>query len=211
MLVAILTTLVFVSSILAILAAYQNRQFTHYLFKPLTVIFIILVALQPNQPTSSFYRYAILAGLLFSLAGDVFLMLPRDRFFIQGLISFLIAHLFYIAAFVFESKRALSLRSVIPFLIYGCLMLRVLWPHLGKMRVPVLFYMLALLMMGWAATGRWIITEQPGSLLAMLGALFFIASDSLLALDKFKGRFRSAQLLTFGTYVIAQWLIALST
>jgi uncharacterized membrane protein YhhN len=211
MLVALLTILVFVSSILAILAAYQNRQLTHYLFKPLTVVFILLIALQPNQPTSPFYRYMIIAGLLFSLAGDIFLMLPRDRFFIQGLVSFLVAHLFYIAAFMFESRRSFSILGVIPFLIYGCLMLRVLRPHLGKMRVPVLFYMLAILMMGWTATSRWIITEQPGSLLAMLGALFFIASDSLLALDKFKGRFRSAQLLIFSTYVIAQWLIALST
>lgn len=209
--VIILTVLALVAMILTILATYQSWRLTHYLFKPLTILFIILIALEPNHPTSSFYRYMILAGLLFSLAGDIFLMLPRDRFFIHGLISFLVAHLFYIVAFMFESGRALSLRGVIPFLIYGGLMMRVLWPHVGKMRVPVVFYMTAILMMGWTAMSRWMLTEQPGSLLAMLGALFFIASDSLLALDKFKGRFRSAQLLIFTTYVIAQWLIALST
>jgi len=206
--VTILTVLALVGAILTILAAYQGWRLTHYLFKPLTIVFIILIALQPNHPTSSFYRYMIIAGLLFSLAGDIFLMLP-DRF-IEGLVSFLVAHLFYIAAFMFESGRALSLRGAIPFLIYGCLMLRVLWPHLGKMRVPVMFYMLAILMMGWTAASRWLLTEQPGSLLAMVGALFFIASDSLLSIDKFKGGFRSAQLLTFSTYAIAQWLIALS-
>lgn len=211
MLVAILTILVFVSSVLAIIAAYQGWRLTHYIFKPLTIIFINFIALEPVHPTSSFYRYMILAGLLFSLAGDIFLMLPRDRFFIHGLISFLVAHLFYIAAFLGESGRALSLHSVIAFLIYGGLMMRVLWPHLGKMRAPVMLYMLAILTMGWTATSRWLITEQPGSFLAMSGALLFIASDSLLALNKFKGRFRSAQLLIFSTYTIAQWLIALST
>jgi uncharacterized membrane protein YhhN len=210
MLVAFLTILVFVSSILAILAAYQNRRFTHYLCKPLTVVFIILIALQPNQPTSPFYRYMIIAGLLFSLAGDIFLMLERDCF-IQGLVSFFIAHLFYVAAFTYESGLELPNLSMYPFVIYGLLMMRVLWPHLGKMRVPVLAYVMVILLMGWTATGRWIWAGRPGSLLAMLGAIFFIASDSLLALDKFKGRFRSAQLLTFSTYVIAQWLIALST
>lgn len=209
--VIILTVLALVAMILTILAAYQNWRLTHYLFKPLTILFIILIALEPNHPTSSFYRYTIIAGLLFSLAGDVFLMLPRDRFFIHGLIGFLVAHLFYIAAFMTESGRALSLWGVTPFVIYGGLMMRVLWPHLGKMHVPVMFYMVAILMMGWTATSRWMLTEQPGSLLAMLGALFFIASDSLLALDKFKGRFRSAQLLIFTTYSVAQWLIALST
>ncbi len=209
--VIILTILALVAMILTIFAAYQGWRLTHYLFKPLTVVFIILIALEPNHPTSSFYRYTILAGLLFSLAGDIFLMLPRDRFFIHGLISFFIAHFFYVAAFTYESGLDLPGWSMGLFLIYGMVMMRVLWPHLGEMRAPVLAYVLAILLMGWTATSRWMLTEQPGSLLAMLGALLFIASDSLLALDKFKGRFRSAQLLIFSTYAIAQWLIALST
>jgi uncharacterized membrane protein YhhN len=207
--VRILTVLTFASAALTILAAYQGRRLTHYLFKPLTIVFVILIALEPNHPTSSSYRHMIIAGLLFSLAGDIFLMLP-DRF-IAGLVSFLVAHLFYIAAFAFEGGRALSLWGAIPFLIYGALMLKVLWPHLGRMRLPVIFYMLVILVMGWAAVSRWALTEQPGSLLAVWGALFFIASDSLLSVDKFRGRFRSAQLLIFGTYAVAQWFIALST
>ena len=90
-------------------------------------------------------------------------------------------------------------------------MLRVLWPHLGKMRVPVIVYMLAILLMGWVAASRWILTKQEGSLLAFIGAVLFIMSDSVLAVDRFKGRFRSAQLLILSTYFTAQWLIALST
>ena len=54
-----------------------------------------------------------LAGLLFSLVGDVSLMLPNERF-IQGLVSFLVAHLCYIVAFTFESGRALSTLDLIP-------------------------------------------------------------------------------------------------
>ena len=210
MLVAILSLLTFVSAILTILAAYQRRRLTLYLFKPLTILFVILIALQPKYSTSAFYRYAIIAGLLFSFAGDIFLMLPSDRF-VPGLVSFLFAHIFYIVAFIKESERALSFWNLIPFLLYGCLMLRVLWPHLGRMRLPVVVYMLAILMMGWTAASRRIVTEQEGSLLAFIGALLFIASDSFLALDRFRGHFRSAQLLILSTYFTAQWLIALST
>ncbi|MDT4954725.1 MAG: hypothetical protein QOJ02_2863 [Acidobacteriota bacterium] len=210
MLVAILTALAFVSAILTIYAATQNRRPVLYLFKPLTIVFIILIALESKFPASSFYKYTIIAGLLFSLAGDVFLMLPVDRF-IQGLISFLIAHLFYIAAFTFESGRALSAWGVIPFLIYGSLMLRVLWRDLGKMRLPVMIYMLVILMMGWTAASRLVLTGQRGSTLAFTGALLFIASDSMLAVERFKGRFRGAQTYILFTYFAAQWLIALST
>jgi uncharacterized membrane protein YhhN len=210
MIVIILTFLAFVSLILTITSAYQKRRLTHYLFKPLTLVFIILIALQPKFPVSSFYRYAIVAGLLFSLAGDIFLMLPQDRF-IPGLVSFLAAHVFYIAAFLTESDRALSVWTLLPVLIYGALVLRVLWPHLGKMRAPVLVYMAVILLMGWAAADRRILTNQEGSLLAFLGATLFLASDSFLALDKFRRPFRSAQLLILTTYFTAQCLIALST
>jgi uncharacterized membrane protein YhhN len=211
MLVAILTVLACASATLTILAAYQGRRLTLYLFKPLTIVFIILIALESNFAVSPFYRYAIIAGLLFSLAGDIFLMLPRDRF-IQGLISFLVAHLFYIAAFSFEGGHALSMWAVIPFLIYGSLMLRVLWRYLGKMRLPVIFYVLVILTMGWMAATRWMMWgQQPGSLLALAGALLFIASDSTLAVERFKGRFLSAPFLILSTYFTAQLLIALST
>jgi uncharacterized membrane protein YhhN len=210
MLLTVLTVLAFASATLAILGAYQRRRLTHYLSKPLTICFVILIALQPKNPVSAFYRYAIILGLLFSLAGDIFLMLPRDRF-IQGLASFFIAHIFYVAAFIYASGLNLSSFSMIPFALYGILMLRLLWPRLGKMRLPVLAYMTVILLMGWTATGRWIWTGRAGSFTAMAGALLFIASDSLLALDKFRGRFRSAQLLILATYFTAQWLIALST
>ena len=210
--VPFLTIIVFISAVLAIPGATQRRwQIVHYIFKPLTVVLIILLALQEKHPVSPFYRRAIILGLVFSLAGDIFLMLPRDRF-VQGLISFLIAHLFYIAAFAHESVWALSFWSAIPLLIYGVLMYGMLSPHLGSLRLPVMVYMLVILLMGCVALGRWMMTGQEGSGVAAMGALFFIASDSLLAVDRFKSKnIRSSQLLILSTYFIAQWLIALST
>ena len=211
MFVAILTALTFVSAILTIYAAAQNhRRLLLYVFKPLTVVFIILIALESSFPASSFYRYMIIAGLTFSLAGDVFLMLPFDRF-IQGLASFFVAHLFYIAAFIVEGGQETYSTIIVAFMWYGMSMVRLLWPHLGKLRLPVLAYMLVIMMMGWTATGRWIGTKQPGSLFAFLGAILFIISDSALAVDRFKTRFRNSQLLILSTYFAAQWLIALST
>jgi uncharacterized membrane protein YhhN len=210
MLVTILTVLAYVSAFLAILSVYQNRRLMHYICKPLTIVFIILIALQPKYPVPSLYRYMILAGLLLSLAGDTFLMLPGD-YFIKGLVSFFVAHLFYIAAFTFASGHEVSTLSGLLFFGYGNYMLGVLWPHLGKLRWPVTAYVIVILTMGGIAMSWWIATQDWRSFLTMLGALFFIASDSLLALDKFKGRFRTAQFLILTTYFTAQWLIALST
>lgn len=208
--ITILTALAVCSAGLTILAEYVGPRRAVYLCKPLTIALIILIALQTKQQADAFYQRMIVIGLLFSLAGDVFLMLPRDRF-IPGLLSFLCAHLCYIAAFAFDGGRATPLWSVLPFLLYGIVMLRVLWPTLRKMKVPVVVYTLAISVMAWLALTRWLGSAGEGHLLALLGALLFVASDSFLAIERFKGRTRFAQFSILSTYFAAQWLIALST
>jgi uncharacterized membrane protein YhhN len=151
----------------------------------------------------------IVAGLVCSLVGDIFLMLPSDRF-IPGLLSFLVAHLFYIAAFAPGGARLSAIWYAFPFLIYGAVMLWTLSPHLGSMRLPVLVYMLVILVMAWQALSRWVGADQPGSAPAFFGALLFTVSDSILAVDRFRGRVAHAQFYILSTYFTAQWLIALS-
>jgi uncharacterized membrane protein YhhN len=207
--ITLLSALVFISAILHLRAEHLGRKAHIYLFKPLTMFFIILIALQTKNAVSSFYKYTIVCGLVFSLAGDIFLMLPADRF-IAGLVSFLLAHLFYIAAFTFEGTRAPGLLTSIPFLIYGALMLSILLPHLGGMKAPVTIYMLVISLMAGQALNRWLGGAEQGSALALAGALLFVVSDSLLAMNRFKRPFQNAQLYIMSTYFMAQWLIALS-
>ena len=209
MLVVILTLLALVSAVLHIRAESVGPRRNVYLFKPLTLVWIILLAIEANNPVSSVYQYLIVAGLLCSLVGDIFLMLPSDRF-IPGLLSFLVAHIFYIAAFTSEKPLLSSLWYAIPFLAYGGAMLWVLFPHLGRMKLPVVIYMLVILLMAWQAFVRCRETEQAGSTLAFCGALLFTASDSILALNRFRGRIDHSQLYILSTYFTAQWLIALS-
>jgi uncharacterized membrane protein YhhN len=164
--------------------------------------------LQARWPDFSSYKVAIVAGLLFSLAGDVFLMLPSDRF-IAGLVSFLVAHLFYIAAFTSGTGFGLSWRAL-PCALYGLLIFSILAPHLGKMKLPVAVYMVVILVMAWQAWERWGQTGQSTALLAFLGAVLFVVSDSALAVNRFRGQYASAQALILSTYFAAQWLIARS-
>lgn len=206
----LLTILATIAAALTISAEYHGPKRVGYIFKPLTLVLIISIALLPKYPVSQFYKYMIVAGLVCSLIGDVFLMLPSDHF-VSGLVSFLIAHMFYATAFLVEGNRAVSLWAAVPLVVYGGFMLRYLWRGLGKLKVPVIVYMLVLLLMAWIAISRFLITKQNGSLLAAVGAILFVASDSFLALDKFRNSFRLAQLLILTTYFVAQCLIALST
>jgi uncharacterized membrane protein YhhN len=190
-------------------AEYRGPRWQVYLFKPLTTALILLMALASPPTPGAFYRGAILAGLLLSLAGDIFLMLPRDRF-VAGLVSFLAAHLCYIAAFSAGIALGLSPWTTLPLLVVALTLLWLLWPHLKSMRLPVLLYVAVILCMAWRALVRWQMADGGEAFGAAAGALLFVASDATLALNRFRRRFRSAQLVILSTYTIAQWLIALS-
>ncbi len=174
-----------------------------YLTKPLTMILIIGFGFTSAGSTDS-YGQLILWGLCFSLLGDIFLMLPRERF-IEGLGSFFVAHLFYIAAFM--DKGFLSALGALCLLPVALVLLFVLWPGLSSwiLRVLVPVYTGTLLVMVSTSLG------VPSSQLPALGALCFAFSDSCLALRKFRNKtLPYSPAWVMGSYFLAQWLITLS-
>jgi uncharacterized membrane protein YhhN len=198
----------FLSGAFSIYFQYKEPQGLLYIFKPLTLLFIIAIALSQSFPPQTHYQRAIILGLIFSLAGDLFLV-NHERF-IHGLVSFLIAHLFYIAAFILFVPSGWLFVSALPVLACLALMLWALWSHLGKMKIPVVIYTIVIALMGWQSLNRWFLIGDAKAALATFGALLFMVSDSILAINKFKYNFRTAQLFLLTTYFIAQWLIALS-
>lgn len=203
----ILSILAAGTAVLAIRGEYSPRRTHVYLFKPTTTLLIILIALLGNTPDAPAYKWLIVAGLILCLAGDVFLMLPA-RYFMAGLGSFLAGHWFYIAAFT--TGGATFSWWLLPLLLYGGGIYALLHPHLGKMRGPVIAYIVTILLMAWQALGRWGVLSTTPALLAAVGAVLFVISDSLLALDRFRQKFKAARVLVLTTYWAAQWLIAMS-
>ncbi|MFC2029802.1 lysoplasmalogenase [Chloroflexota bacterium] len=209
MLTTILAVLTAASAALFLSAHYLNLTLQLYIFKPLTMLFVILNALLARRPVSPRYRTLILLGLILSLAGDVLLILPSDQF-VLGLVSFLLAHIVYIAAFRTGVEIPLSLPSTVPFIVFGILALAVLAPGLGQMALPVLAYVIVILVMAWQALGRWRATRRTGDLLAFAGALLFVLSDTVLAFNRFRFQFPALDVVVWISYVAAQWLISQS-
>lgn len=205
----LLTTLAALCGALHVRAEYREPKRQVYLFKPLTVLFIIAIALTiPGQPSER-YRAAILAGLVCSIAGDVFLMLPGDRF-LPGVASFLLAHLAYLVAFTTDAPFGAAPLLLLPFAALGAAMLVLLWPRLGTMRGPVVIYLAVIVAMAWQATSRAATLGSHGALLAAAGAALFVLSDAALALNRFRRPFSAAQAVILPTYYAAQLLIAWS-
>lgn len=196
------------SAALVIWADYKKRRFPVYLFKPLTMVFIIVIPFM-GKAASTNYKHLILSGLGCSLLGDIFLMLPKRRF-IQGLVSFLIAHLSYCAAFLSAIRLRFSIWPILLLLLYAIIFFRIILSYLGKMKFPVAAYMLVITAMAWLASQRYLQIKEMKPLLAFIGAILFIVSDSSLAVNQFVRKHQFGQALTLSTYFAAQWLMTCS-
>ena len=208
-LIIVFTVLAAISAAVDIAAQYFGPPTVVYIFKPLTMVFVIAIAAVGAAGQPNGYRYLIITGLCCSIVGDVFLMLPSDRF-VPGLLSFLIAHLLYIAAFRSRTREVSLAWPAVACASYGILMLWFLFPNLGDMKLPVSIYLIVILVMAWQALNWWAMNGQAGSAFAALGAVLFVASDSIIAINRFQGRVRFSDVLIMATYFSAQWLIALS-
>ncbi len=148
-------------------------------------------------------------ALLFSAGGDIALDFYRgrsERFFLLGLGLFWIAHLFYMVAFTrtFQLFGA-PLWLLAPVLSAVALLVWQLSPRLGRLRRPVLLYIAVITGMVVSAVGH---APTHGWLIA--GALTFMLSDSLIAVDKFLRPVPARDLAILSSYYVAQWLITLS-
>ncbi len=204
-----LLLLIVLSALLHITGLYVKSPSLKMIFKPLTTGLIIFLAFQQNGNTVSAYKTLVITGLVFALIGDVFLMLPRERF-IAGLVSFLVAHLFFITAFTIHGGPFWNRFYLAPVVVYFGLLSNILLKHTGKMTLPVVVYSLVILFFVWQAGGRY--DAEPSTLTAygLAGAVLFVFSDSLLAYNKFVKMVKWAPAVTMILYWAALYFIALS-
>jgi len=206
----VLSAGVIVSAAAAIWAERSGRRPLFQRVKPLTTVLIIAVAAMAPVPVPAAYKTFILAGLAFSLLGDIALALS-EKWFQAGIAAFLVAQVLYIMAFKPGPGHPVSTFLFLPLILYGLLMYFLLRPGLGPLKLPVFVYVAAITIMAGFAAGRYVDLGGAKPLLAFAGAILFLISDSVLAYDRFAKRIGpAAQIVILGTYFPAQLLIALS-
>ena len=187
--------------------SYNNLHMLHYIAKPALLIALIIFFWIQSTALSYKIRSLTLLALVFSLLGDCLLMFVDQsaHFFISGLIAFLIAHVFYIVIFLKSRNRSKSpIGFIILMLIYGLGLFYVLKNGIGDLLIPVVIYMLVILTM---STSSFLRRGKVSSLsfnLVFLGAILFMISDSLLALNKFYKPLPWSNISIMLTYAFAQ-------
>lgn len=152
-------------------------------------------------------------GLVFSLAGDIFLMLPPSAFF-AGLGAFLMAHICYIVGFSQGSILPgwsvlipLGMIAAVDFFTYRRLRRALMARPKGRwMRFPLHAYQIIIsLMLVMALMTLWRFDwPRQASWLVSAGALLFVLSDTVLAFDRFAAPVRGGKLIVIVSYHLGQ-------
>ena len=184
-----------------------------FVFKPLTTLLVIGYA-WPRGPNAPKQRRLVRIGLALSLAGDVFLLWPKEGF-LPGLVAFLLAHLAYIAAFCVPVRLAAKPSAFVAYALVAAAILAALWPGVpGALRGPVVAYVVCLATMAaqalvwWRSSTAAQAADTSLARAAAIGGILFMASDSLLAINKFGVPLPLSSLWILLTYWLAQWCIA---
>ena len=182
------------------------------LTKPLILLSLLFYfAIRGKSVPRATYMLMLLA-LFFSLLGDVFLLFDAVSvlYFMLGLLSFLTAHILY--CFVFLKKWNKMSQAdfwwvTLLLLVYGAVLFYILKPYLGDLIIPVAIYVLGILSMALTAYRRKGSVNLNSFNLVFFGALCFVLSDSILAINKFMVAISGSHILVMGTYAAAQYLI----
>jgi len=197
-------------------AVYLDNASMRMITKPLLMPTLGIYFLTATITFTHGLKPWIVAALFFAWVGDV-LLLFEDRgqiFFLLGLSAFLLAHIFYIVFFHNIRRReyiygnALFLLLVI---IYYAMIMDILSPHLGEMKLPVRIYGVVISFMLMLAMHTLLGKNKRAGWWMTIGAVLFVVSDSLLAFNKFYEPFENAGVMIILSYGLAQLFIVMGS
>lgn len=201
----------FTALITYFIGVHYQVQAVIYLCKPLLASSLIFWLLANVGINNKKIQNLTVAALFFSLIGDVLLMFEQSDpfFFIGGLIGFLIAHLCYIVVFssMIQQFSITHKWWIVAFVgCYYATLLYILFPFLGELKIPVAVYGFVISSMFFYAL-HFLFNKNKACLFILIGAILFVVSDSILAVNKFYSSFNSAGFFIMLTYAFAQYFI----
>lgn len=191
---------------LVLLAERSKQRRGVWIVKPLASAGFICLALASGALNSG-YGAAVLVGLVLCLGGDVLLIPRTPTTFRLGLGSFLLGHVAYIVAFALLGPGTRWLVALAPLALVAVVVFLWLRPNLGRMKLPVLAYVVVITLMVALAVGT---MDAPGGGLRTLGAVAFYLSDLGVARDRFVREGFANRLFGLPLYYLGQVLLALS-
>lgn len=224
--------LYFATAAIEIFAEATNNAPLRFFSKPLLMVVLIWFYLAEIKDKKARFHRLMIWAFVFSWVGDVALMfvgeqgtslmgIPRHPdFFLVGLVGFLITHILYTIVFAKvalpQAKPVLKSKPwlLVPLVAYMIVLIGQLVPAINgaaatkPFLIPVLVYSTAIATMVVFALNRYGRVEDSSFALVFVGAVLFMISDSIIAINKFLASFDFASIAIMVLYIAGQYFIA---
>lgn len=206
--ISIASILFLLVAIVDLFAVINQCKSLEIIFKPLLMSTLVIVYLFSVKKAN----FWLVSALFFSFWGDVFL-LDKNNNFVFGLASFLIAHIMYIKmthSFLHGISLVKTLTAAIPFVTLFAVLLYVVYPNLNELLVPVIIYGIVISFFGALTLLNYRQNKTTYNSWLLLGAILFITSDSLIAINNFYRPDLIFEIAIITLYIVSQYLIVKS-
>lgn len=185
-------------------ASYRGPVWQRWLFKPITLILMLFLALQ--APMFNAIGYLVVAGLCAALVGDALAMLPRQRM-LYTLGAFFLSHLLYTIWFAGQLTFSFFWPLPVTLLVIGAIWLAVIWTRLEEMRLPVLAFIGITLVMVWLAGEQWFLRPTDTAMSGFLGAALLLIGNIVWLVSHYRQRFRADTAIYAACYFAGHFFI----
>lgn len=200
-----LTILFFVVAISDVIGIIFNITWLQIVSKPLIILTLFVLYYFSAEQRNNWY----LLALFFSFLGDVFL-LDKTGYFLLGIGSFLITQILFIKLIISQLGKVRVLHIIITlllFVVYFTVLIATIKENLTEFFIPVVIYGITISFFGMVSLLNYFINKSKRSVVLLIGAVLFIASDSMIALNKFHEPRIIYPVAIMITYIFAQYLI----
>ncbi|MBS0848212.1 lysoplasmalogenase [Citrobacter sp. JGM124] len=198
---------VFFSGWLYVDSSYRGPVWQRWVFKPVTVLLLLLLALQ--APLSEVTGYLIIAGLLASLLADTLTLLPRQRL-LYAYGAYFLSHLLYSLYFISHTNIDYDWQLPLVLIIIGVVAISIIWAPLAELRMPVLALVGITLLMVWLAGSNYFSRHSDASFSEFLGAGLLLLGNLVWLISKYRHRFPADSAIVAACYFGGHFLIVRS-
>ncbi len=198
---------VFFSGWLYVDASYRGPRWQRWLFKPVTLLLLLLLAWQ--APELNVYSYLILLGLAATLVADGLLLLPEERF-LYAIGAFFLSHLLYTLSFASQMTLTFFWPLPLALIVIGAVLLVVIWSRLAELRWAVSTYIGMTLLMVWLAGEQYFARSTDLAFSLLCGTMLLLLGNVFWLVSRYRFKFKAADALVAACYFGGHFLIVRS-
>jgi len=198
---------VFFSGWLFVDASYRGPRWQRWLFKPVTLLLLLLLAWQ--APVLNVYSYLILLGLAATMVADGLLLLPEERF-LYAIGAFFLSHLLYTLSFASQMTLTFFWPLPLVLIVIGAVLLAVIWSRLAEMRWAVSTYIAMTLLMVWLAGEQYFARSTDLAFSLLCGTFLLLIGNVVWLTSRYRFKFRAADAIVAACYFGGHFLIVRS-